>query len=1773
MPTPTATPTPTALPGLNEVWLTPGEGGELLSLDGRVEVDVPAGAVTRRTLLRYLPQPPGGEPPPWLLLHFGLEAQDEQGVAVTGFETPVSLTYRFPAAVALSEEIGLHWWDEATATWQMVPSQIDVSARQLSAALDRVGLFGLGEAVSLTYGTQYLPTVHGFVTDEWSGNSSLFIPIELPPGPGGLGLRLGLNYSSEVVNGLRAGASTYDDPVLGTVNQDQSKAINFNAQASIVGWGWNLSGLGQITRNLQNGKWYLGYAGGGFELINDGINGWQTEPQSFLRISQPDRWLVWAPDGTRYTFGSPNWGNGVAYVRNTGTCNQQTREAHLTEVLDTHGNKIVITYATETRNIYCQDGSAQSYVRAIRPTNIEYFPSGQTNATARVDFTYVSRTDTGVPGKEDDYTESFWSSQRLSNVTVKVRSSATAFTTVRSYDLTQDYLWQDQAAGQGLLRLTGVTQKGKDGGALPAQTFTYTTINGWLNHTLLATANNGQGGKVTYSYENYNNIGIGLCGENTSRYRVSQMLVEDGLGTAAHNKVQTFYTHAQPYSWASGYPACNDNFEFGGYGFVRKEVKDGAGVLYQVVDNRYHQCGTTSPPVSCGSGNESMDPRKGKMVSSITSSQAGSGELARTAMTWATATVKGANWVYQTDTTNTLGASSQKTAYEYQAANQGGVQYGNVTHQRTYSDGGATLYRTQETVYFPANVSGGTYIVDRPAQELLKDATGTCLGETRTFYDGNTSYAMLPTQGDVTKVRVAQTACGGSWADTSYTYDVYGNQTGVSDPLGNTTTTSYDTTSGSWPMLYVLPTSVTAPLIGTSSYAWNKILGQVSSATDPNGAVTSYSYDQWGRQTQLVRPGDDTINPTLRFTYTNFAGASAPYWVKQEQKESGTSYLESRTFYDGLGRVVQTQAEAASSSQSIVTSARYAPIGVIQATVPYTHSAGLGVGGSYRPPQWNQPGTLTAYDALGRVTQTTAPDGTAVKSFYQNRQTAVLDELNRQAISETDPLGRLLSVKQYLGTTGGQPNWGAAVYAQVSYTYDVSDRIKQVTGPDGSVTTIGYDLLGRKTNMSDPDMGAWSYSYDAAGNLVTQTDARGTRLWYGYDSLQRVTQKRLTNSDGTPLASYTYDTGANGKGRRTGMSDPSGSTGWTYDARGRVTQETKVINGTGGGTFVTQWSYDSADRAVWQKYPGGNTGQIGEQVNFSYNSQGLLRRVQSNGSTYYVGEMLYNVLGQVIDRYLGSPSGVIRQKYTYSAGENFRLTALRSGVSPGYTNLQNITYTYDDAGNVLTIADAAAYGGSQTQTFSYDGLNRLLTAQATGGSYGTYGQRSYQYGAAGNITSFDGTAFYYQDAAHQHAVTHVGGTAAGNQKYWYDPNGNATRRINGSSDINLTYDAENRLTGMSGSVTASYVYDGDGKRVKETISGVTRVFVGDYYEVDNGVVKKYYAAGGARVALNSGGTTYYLLSDHLGSTATTSNSSGVRATELRYFPHGGARYNPGGQVTTYRFTGQRWDSGTALYFYGARWLDPVIGRFIQPDTIVPDPGDPQSLNRYSYVLNNPLRFNDPTGHCASSANTARGCPGWMPDWAFGALDIVAELTVMDTAFAPAPEGQTGDLTDLTERADARWYQGAAIGIIDVVDYADTLDQCTSGDCSAWRVAGTLLPGATGRFVGKIGAQAVGQMHHVFSNRIMRALSEHHVLRAVFNRDDLITQALQGTAHSGYQAWHRGYDQEVVEWLAANADATPKEFLRFLQSIYERKDMLERFPGAVEQIVQLLEELP
>ena len=227
-----------------------------------------------------------------------------------------------------------------------------------------------------------------------------------------------------------------------------------------------------------------------------------------------------------------------------------------------------------------------------------------------------------------------------------------------------------------------------------------------------------------------------------------------------------------------------------------------------------------------------------------------------------------------------------------------------------------------------------------------------------------------------------------------------------------------------------------------------------------------------------------------------------------------------------------------------------------------------------------------------------------------------------------------------------------------------------------------------------------------------------------------------------------------------------------------------------------------------------------------------------------------------------------------------------------------------------------------------------------------------------------------------HAVTHINGT----QKYWYDANGNMTTRTEDGITYHQTFNPENKLESVnwsdnSGNHSVTFTYDGDGNRLLKTQAGVTTVYIGNYYEKTGSAVTKYYYFGGQRVAMRDSSGVKYFHSDHLGSAILTTNGNGGGVYhQIRYNPYGSKDWSSGLDATDYDFTGQRLDN-FGLLDYHARYYDATLGRFISPDSVVPDYGNPQDLNRYAYVRGNPVRFNDPSGH-ALDAGGAVGLEGF-----------------------------------------------------------------------------------------------------------------------------------------------------------------------------------------------------
>ena len=205
----------------------------------------------------------------------------------------------------------------------------------------------------------------------------------------------------------------------------------------------------------------------------------------------------------------------------------------------------------------------------------------------------------------------------------------------------------------------------------------------------------------------------------------------------------------------------------------------------------------------------------------------------------------------------------------------------------------------------------------------------------------------------------------------------------------------------------------------------------------------------------------------------------------------------------------------------------------------------------------------------------------------------------------------------------------------------------------------------------------------------------------------------------------------------------------------------------------------------------------------------------------------------------------------------------------------------------------------------------------------------------------------------------------------------------------LTWDAENRPTQIvKAGVTTSFVYDGDGGRVKKTVSRtqggttqeLTTVYIGKLLVCQGTACAKLIYAGDERVAMEqvNNGSTSYFHQDHLGSTTVLTDGNGAAEEHNSYRPFGALQTHTGKSDVAYKYTGQERDRSTGLAFYLARFYDLLLGRFVSADTIVAHFWDPQELNRYAYARNNPLRYNDPSGHCYNDCGVCGPPPDLPP---------------------------------------------------------------------------------------------------------------------------------------------------------------------------------------------------
>ena len=582
-----------------------------------------------------------------------------------------------------------------------------------------------------------------------------------------------------------------------------------------------------------------------------------------------------------------------------------------------------------------------------------------------------------------------------------------------------------------------------------------------------------------------------------------------------------------------------------------------------------------------------------------------------------------------------------------------------------------------------------------------------------------------------------------------------------------------------------------------------------------------------------------------------------------------------------------------------------------------------------------------------------------------------------------------------------------------TYEYDLLSNLTKITDAYGNIRNFAYDTLSRLSSAedlhatSDATYGTWSYQYDDASNLTQRTDAKSQVVNYTYDDINRLLTEDYTGESGTEVT-YTYDISSTTVGYLGTVfaSSSNATTSYSYDSHGNITNETLSVSTT--TSYFTTKIYDLLGRVTNISYPDG------ADIKYTYNDAGFLETVEKKESgegsfTDVITNFTYGASG--LPTTINYQNGVTTTN-TYDIDQLYRLTNKLTSISGN--NLQNIAYTYDAVGNITQLTDTSNTSTSKTLILAYDNLYRLTSASTTTVATNTSGYvQTYTYNLIGNITnksdvgdySYDGT-----DKANPHAATDINGTT-----YAYDDNGNLTS--DGTRTITWNYNNWPTDVVISGATT-SFTYDYQGNRIKKSTSTSSVTYINQFYELEGNKKRKYlYGDTDVYAIVEQDGTSSPVVvnihPDHLSGMSILTDASGSQVELIDYYPFGESRLDetdPSASSSPRKYTGQELDEETALYYYGARYYNPKIGRFVSVDPaflLIGMQGfeanygkslekllsNPQEFNSYSYVRNNPYRYIDPNGEIVILAPILAGAGVGFIVGSFQARNAIADMIV------------------------------------------------------------------------------------------------------------------------------------------------------------------------------------
>ncbi|MFB2775824.1 RHS repeat domain-containing protein, partial [Shewanella xiamenensis] len=644
------------------------------------------------------------------------------------------------------------------------------------------------------------------------------------------------------------------------------------------------------------------------------------------------------------------------------------------------------------------------------------------------------------------------------------------------------------------------------------------------------------------------------------------------------------------------------------------------------------------------------------------------------------------------------------------------------------------------------------------------------------------------------------------------------------------------------------------------------------------------------------------------------------------------------------------------------------------------------------------------YDALGRLTRESTPYGNGTAADYT--EFSDFDALDRPG-RRTIPNGRsggLESLYSYNGLTTdinvegrlmsrtyGSQGW---LYETVDaqngtnrFAYDSAGRPLVIRDANNNDIKATYNGFGHKTQVIDPNQGTTVFGYNSVGELDKQTDANGVVQTYVLDVLGRVTSKTTTGGSAPGTATFVWDTLK--QGLLTSETENGVARTYAYTTALQLAQTTVTVDGV---SRTVKHQYDGFyGRPKALEYPNGLT------LKYAYNDYGYLEQTSNAASGYQYRRITAmdeagHITGADLANRVMSESRVYYSEGTMASVEvDGPLGRIHAHYYDGYDEFMNLTSERDGVTGL-------------TKSYHYDSLNRLESYSFSNTNPTFSATVNYGYDKVGNFlkktdySANSSTAYRYGGSASCAAGNNAGPNAVCQLtklnntivNFQYDKRGN----LRVGDGLTMTYNAMDKPLSVSGrGATTSFVYGSDNMRAKQsrTVGSATTTtyYVDKYYEADSDGSWRAYLDDIAVLSYTSqrGHLLQFTLKDRLGSATTLADQNGNIVSQ-RYFDPFGRTTDLGinhkldiqNKNTTLSqlqdlavtnknrrgFTDHEHLNEQQLIHMNGRIYDYNLGRFMSVDPFIQSPTSTQSVNPYSYIMNNPLAGTDPTGYCATT---------------------------------------------------------------------------------------------------------------------------------------------------------------------------------------------------------------